>query len=81
MKVAGQLRELSSCRLLLSLLFILGYFAIVVLQVLSYFIILSFNVLKILFTSIEVMLILTGVKATIAKKRKLVSKSQIIVGY
>ena len=81
MKVAGQLRELSSCRLLLSLLFILGYFAIVVLQVLSYLIILSFNVLKILFASIEVMLILTGVEATIAKKRKLVSKSQIIVGY
>ena len=81
MKVACQLRELSSCRLLLSLLFILGYFAIVVLQVLPYFIILSFNVLKILFASIEVMLILTGVKATIAKKRKLVSKSQIIVSY
>ena len=70
MEVASQLWKLGSCRLLLSLLFILGYFAIVVLQVLPYFIILCFNVLQILLASIEVMFILARVKASIAAKKE-----------
>jgi hypothetical protein len=66
-KVASKLSKLGASGFLLTLLLIHHLFLVVSLERLTNLFILAFNVLKVLFTSVEVMLILARVKATIAE--------------
>ena len=68
MEIAGQLCELLASVLLLVFLFLLSDLAVVVVQVATNFLVLSFYILQILLASVEIVLPSPDVVATIAEK-------------
>ena len=68
MEIAGQLCELLASVLLLVFLFLLSDLAVVVVQVTTNFLVLSFYILQILLASVEIVLPSPDVVATIAEK-------------
>ena len=68
MEIAGQLCELLASVLLLVFLFLLSDLAVVVVQVTTNFLVLSFYILQILLASVEIVFPSPDVVATIAEK-------------
>ena len=68
MQIAGQLCELLASVLLLVFLFLLSDLAVVVVQVTTNFLVLSFYILQILLASVEIVFPSPDVVATIAEK-------------
>ena len=68
MEIAGQLCELLASVLLLVFLFLLSDLAVVVVQVATNFLVLSFYILQILLASVEIVFPSPDVVATIAEK-------------
>ena len=69
MEISCELRKLCSCSLLLPFLFILCSCLVVFIEIFTHLFILGFNMLQVLLSGVEVMLVLSAVESSIAKEK------------